>query len=367
MRSVRLSSRLTPGFDLSLGTIAPSLAGEDEAWKTPFAVYGPRGGFDALRAVLGRKEGVDPTGVTVTSGASMALTAALATLPKDRAVLIPRPYYPAYPNVAGFLGLHVISYAVTPGRPLAPAAEAAARKRPIGAIVVNTPGNPLGNLATRDDITALRTLAREAGAMLIVDETYAGIVLDPPPDAWSGAGAAPGVVRVKSLSKAYLLPGERVGYAVAEPDLSAAIEEAHWVIAMSPGITAQTNAARALLEDVPERLARLCARLRQSRDRAVEILADVPGLDVRPPRAGVFLWLTLPQAGVTGVDIAQRCRHDHGLAVMPGEACGQKDPPAIRVSFALDEGDATHAFRALGEALTDVGAGPHGRPPRHAP
>lgn len=343
-------------FDLGLGTIAPGLVGEAEDWKTPFVAYGPRGGFEPLRRVLAQKEGVAPTCVIVTSGASMALTAALAILPKNRAVLMPRPYYPAYPNVARFLGLEVAFYDLVPGRPLAEAVSDAARGRPIGALIVNTPGNPLGNVAATEDMAELEKIVHEAGAILVVDETYAGILLDPSANAWSGTGAAPGIVRLKSLSKAYLIAGERIGYAVAEPTLADKIEEAHWVIAMSPAVTAQMNAARALLEDVPERLAGLCARLRRSRDCAVAALADVPGLEIRPPLAGVFLWIVFPTAGLTGVDIAHCCRQYHGLVVMPGEACGQSDPPAIRASFALPEVDAANAFHALANALCELGA-----------
>jgi aspartate/methionine/tyrosine aminotransferase len=340
-------------FDLALGTIAPSLASKAEDWKTPFAAYGPRGGFAPLRSVLAEKEGVSPTCITVTSGSSMALTATLATLPKNRAVLVPRPYYPAYPNMARFLGLEVPFYDLAPGSTLAEAVSDAACGSSIGAILVNTPGNPLGNLATADDIKALEKIAHAAGAILIVDETYAGIFLDSSANAWSGAGAAPGVVRLKSLSKTFLLAGERIGYAVTEPVVAAEIEEAHWVLAMSPAVTAQTSAARALLEDVPERLPHLCAQLRRSRDCAVAALAAV-GVDVSPPPAGIFLWIVLPGARLTGIAIAGRCREDFGISVMPGEVFGQCDPPVIRACFALPESEVNNAFQALGNALCEL-------------
>ena len=161
------------------------------------------------------------------------------------------------------------------------------------------------------------------------------------------------MVRIKSLSKAYLLAGERIGYAVAEPGLLESIEQAHWVLSMSPSVTAQTNAARAMVEDSPERLPRLCALLRKSRDRAVAELADIAGLEIYPPLAGVFLWISFPESHLSGVDIAHRCRH-HGLMVMPGEACGQSDPPSIRANFALSEDTVVQAFHALGNAFCNM-------------
>jgi arginine:pyruvate transaminase len=318
-------------FDLSLGTIAPALASGTEAWKKPLVAYG-------------------------TSGASMGLTAALATLSKDCVLLLPRPYYPAYPNVAKFLGLAVGYYELTRGRPLVEAVVDAARGRSVAAILVNTPGNPLGNIATTADMTELEKVARDAGATLLVDETYAGILLDHCPDAWSGAGAVSGTIRIKSLSKAHLIAGERVGYVVAVPPVAEEIEEAHWVLAMSPAIAAQTNAARALLEETPERLVRLCARLRRSRDNAVAALAEVPSIELDPPPAGVFLWISFPETNLTGVEIARHCRQNHDVAVMPGDACGQRSPPAIRVSFALGETEASEAFHALAGAVREMSA-----------
>jgi arginine:pyruvate transaminase len=346
------------GFDLGLGTISQSLVEEAEIWKSPFATYGPRGGFEPLRRVLAQKEGVAPSHVMVTSGASMALTAALAILPKGLPVIMPRPYYPAYPNLAAFLGLEAVFYELGSNRALGEAVSCAAGRRSIGAILVNTPGNPLGNVVTTEDMMELERIAHRASALLIVDETYAGILFDSPGNAWIGTGAAPGVIRIKSLSKAYLIAGERIGYVVAEPALADRIEEAHWVIAMSPAVTAQTSAARALLEDAPERLACLCARLRLSRDRALAELGPVSGLEVHPPLAGVFLWIVFPKANLRGVDISHRCHENHGVVVMPGEACGQEHPPAIRASFALPEKEAANAFRALASALLEVTAVP---------
>jgi aspartate/methionine/tyrosine aminotransferase len=340
-------------FDLALGTIAPDLARKAEDWKMPLAAYGPRGGFAPLRMALAEKEGVPANCIIVTSGSSMALTATLATLPKNRAVLMPRPYYPAYPNLAGFLGLQVVFYDLARGSTLARAVTDRLGGRSIGAIVVNTPGNPLGNLASADDIAVLKKNAHTAGAILILDETYAGIEFEFSSNAWSGSGVAPGTVRLKSLSKTYLLAGERIGYAVAEPRLMEDIDEAHWVMAMSPAITAQTSAARALMEDVPERLPNLCTRLRRSRDCAVAALADV-GVDVRAPLAGIFLWIVLPGAPLTGVMIARRCREQYGISVMPGEMFGHTDPPAIRANFALPEADAVNAFQTLGRALCEL-------------
>jgi len=341
-------------FDLSLGTLSADLLGEKESWKAPLVEYGPRGGFESLRRALAQKEAVPADCVIITNGASMGLTATFATIDKSRAILLPRPYYPAYPNIARFLGLRLSFYDLRPHQRWVKAISAAVRERPTGAIVVNTPGNPLGNLASAEDIAELQEIGQLADALLVLDETYAGIVLDPVAESWTGIGAPAGMVRLKSLSKAQLLAGERIGYAIAETTIANQIEEAHWVLAMCPAITAQANAARALLGDGSEHLVDLCAQLRVSRDSALLALKQTHGIEVSSPAAGVFLWIEFPDVGRSGVDIARLCREQYGVTVMPGEACGQNNPPAIRASFARQEADAAKAFHLLARALSEL-------------
>lgn len=341
-------------IDLSLGTISSMFSRHQERWKEPFTGYAPRGGLKAFRSMLARIEDVPAMSVTVTSGASMALTAALSILPRGRLVLLPRPHLPAYPAIARLLGHQTAFYDMGSGLTPAEAVVKAARGRDVGAILFNTPNNPLGIVASTAEMAALETTARRIGALLIVDESQADLIFSPDDFVWRGHGAASQTVRVKSLSKAHQLPGERIGYAVAVPELIAQIEDAHWAMAMASSVSAQVNAARALAEALPQRLARLRQSLVASRDAAIEALAESCGLHVPPPRSGLFLWIQMPSVPFSGVAIARHCSEHHAVGVMPGEAFGVTDPPSIRALFAVDTATAKNAFRALGQALHEV-------------
>jgi aspartate/methionine/tyrosine aminotransferase len=79
-------------------------------------------------------------------------------------------------------------------------------------IVVNLPHNPTGMLADRATFEALVSIAAEAGAHLLVDEVYRGLEVDPADRLPTGADAGPLGISLGVMSKAYALPGLRIGW-----------------------------------------------------------------------------------------------------------------------------------------------------------
>jgi len=78
---------------------------------------------------------------------------------------------------------------------------------------------------------------------------------------------------------------------------------------------------------------------------------------MEPPRAGVFLWIELPDAPFSGIEIARRCLALYGINLMPGDVFGARRP-SVRAGFALPEDKAARAFGKLGIALRDMGVAP---------
>ncbi|MEN2988056.1 pyridoxal phosphate-dependent aminotransferase [Tistrella sp. BH-R2-4] len=362
-----------PPVDLSLGVIAPELFAAEDAGRSTLAVppallgrYSPRGGLPLLRQAVAAIEAVAAEQVTITTGASMALTASVATLPAGATILLPRPGFPAYANIARFLGRPVAWYDLLPPADPVQSIRQALAEQAAGAVVINTPGNPLGNLLSIDQVAAIRRLTIDAGCALIIDETYAGLIFDDPEGtAWQGqgrglnvgpdraAGAGDDVIRILSFSKQYRLAGARLGYAIASPNRIRRIEDVHWTLAMSAPVDAQIHAASALaarqrLTAAPD----IAARLRGLADRAIRHLAPVGALRIVPPRAGPVMWLELPGFPGDSTALAGRCAREAGVLVVPGLAFGVASPPAIRCCFAVPEPVLDQAFGRLA-ALMD--------------
>lgn len=189
-------------------------------------LYGPVLGLPALRdeiaarwsiAYGGRIEAAD---VAVTAGANQAFCAAIATLagPGD-AVMLPVPWYFNHRMWLDIAGIETVPLPCGPD--MVPDPEAArARLGPrVKAIVLVTPNNPTGAAYPPEVVATFAGIAREAGAALILDETYRDF--HPGTGAPHGGFLDPdwrdGLIHIYSFSKAFRLTGHRVGALVAAP------------------------------------------------------------------------------------------------------------------------------------------------------
>jgi aspartate/methionine/tyrosine aminotransferase len=97
------------------------------------------------------------------------------------------------------------------------------------AIIVNSPGNPTGQLFTREQMEFIAGLCQEFDALAICDEIYEYIVYDGARHLplMSIPGMRDRTVLINSMSKTYSVTGWRVGWALAAPDLSESIRKVH--------------------------------------------------------------------------------------------------------------------------------------------
>jgi aminotransferase len=334
-------------IDLGLGHVRIA-AGENARPDTAAREYGPAAGYPALREAVAGWENVAPEDVAITTGASLALVATLATLPRPCSVLCPRPYYPAYPAIASAMGLELAFYDLEPERGWLPAPGALTRctRSDTRALLWNFPGNPTGSLPSAALIDEVREIVSRQDLLVVSDEVYAEFIYGPALPSARGAFGTERVVRVRSFSKAFEMPGERLGYVVADPSRSAMISRAHWALAMCPPASSQAHGLRALGADAASRLAVLKARLTANRDSVSRILAECSGVRFHVPEAGIFYWIEVVDSPIGSQHLAQACAAA-GVTVMPGTAFGVHGPTYIRASFAVPEQEALEGFEAL--------------------
>jgi histidinol-phosphate aminotransferase len=195
---------------------------------------------------------------------------------------------------------------------------------PAGAdlVVVGNPTNPTGVLHPREVVAAL---ARE-GRVVLVDEAFMDFV---PGEAESLAGERlPGVVVLRSLTKILAVPGLRVGYALAEPELAARLRGARQAWAVN------ALALVAAREATSERLAPIAARAQRDRAALASALRDVKVHD----GAANFVLVHMPH--VDGVELATRLRRDHGIAIRPAGTFPGLQAGHVRLTARVGEADA---------------------------
>lgn len=321
--------------------------------------YTPTWGTDALReAIAGTYETLEPDDVLVFAGAEEAMFWALAELvgPGDHAV-VTVPNYQSMESVPGTTGADVSGLVLRPedGWSLDLDALAALLRPTTKLIAVNFPNNPTGALPDRDTWERLVALCDERGIRLFSDEVYRG--LEP-----AGTAALPQAadrsdtaLSLGVMSKAYGLPGLRIGWlACRDRAVLARLERRkHYTSICSAGPS--------------ELIATHALRKRDAitaRNRAI-IDTNLPRFDAFfAAHAALFEWAH-PRAGCVcfpryrGADGVEAFCHDlveqAGVVLLPASiyASALGDVPPDRFRIGVGRADPEPALEALGGFLRD--------------
>lgn len=318
--------------------------------------YGQSNGSDLLRSrIAALYPGADATNVTVMNGGAEANFAVLWELVgAGDNVAVVTPTYMQAPGLARAFRAEVreIPLREELGWQPEPADIARAIDGRTRLVVVTNPGNPTGSLLDPAARTALLDAAERAGAWILADEVYAGAELEGP-ETPSFFGLHPRVIAIGSLSKAYGLPGLRIGWAVAP----AAIAERLWArsdyTTISPGTLTDFLATLALEPGVRTRiLARTRALLHEGIGILEDWLITTGGFTWVRPRAGAICFPRYSLPLESGA-LAERLRADYGVLVVPGSHF-ERDR-FLRIGFGAP-GTLRPALDRVGAALRELAA-----------
>jgi len=211
-------------------------------------------------------------------------------------------------------------------------------------LVVTNPSNPTGAILTPEARKALVDAAGSAGAWILADEVYTGAEVDGPETA-SFFGDYERVVATGSLSKAYGLPGLRVGWTVAPSALAPRLWARTDYTTISPG--ALTDRLAALALDAATRV-RILRRTRGILTSSLEVLErwldDAGRFQYTRPQAGAIAWVRydLP---VNSSALAERLRAEQSVLVVPGDHFGLDH--YIRIGYGLLADELTAALERV--------------------
>ena len=168
---------------------------------------------DDLRAVIGKKFRIDPSLVIVGNGSDEAIDLAVKTFiePKDR-VAVPVPTFEMYSMYAKIAGARIVeipldrrAFQLDVDSILSSSAKM---------IFLSSPNNPTGNSMRAEDV---KRIIKESGAVVVVDEAYSDFTGAPSFIAMSKR--AKNLLVLRTLSKAYALPGLRVGFCMGSEEI----------------------------------------------------------------------------------------------------------------------------------------------------
>lgn len=327
-----LGAKMTDPINLSIGqpdfdVPEPAKAAAIEAIRSGRNGYALSQGVPVLReklqARIDAQYGHADRQVFVTSGSSGALVLAmLALLDPGDEVIVFDPYFAIYNAMAGVVGgkvvyvdtrtdFHIdldrVARAITPRTKL---------------MIFNSPANPTGVVAGRDEVRELAELAAERDVVLMSDEIYRDFCYDEP--MVSPAKYNPQTLVVDGFSKSYGMPGWRLGFAHGPSAIireMIKLQQYSFVCAPQPS---QWAGAVALDLDVTAQM----EAYRRKRDMLIEGLAEDYEL-VRPGGA-FYAFPKLPWG--TGMEFAEKAI-ENNLLIIPGNVFSRHDTH-FRISYA---------------------------------
>ena len=329
--------------------------------------YSASKGIPGLRRAqanyYGRRFGVDvdpETEVVVTMGSKegLASLATAITAPGD-VVLAPNPSYPIH--TFGFIiaGATIRAVPTTPDEHYFDSLERAMNftvPRP-SILVVNYPSNPTAEAVDLAFYERLVAWARENQVWIISDLAYSELYYDgnPTPSIMQVKGAKDVAIEFTSLSKTYSMAGWRIGFAVGNKTLIAAMTRVKSYLDYGAFTPIQAAACAALNgpQDIVEQNRKL---YHKRRDVMVESFARA-GWDIPSPRASMFAWAPLPPAlaHLGSLEFSQQLLTHAKVAVAPGVGYGENGEGFVRIAMVENEQRLRQAARNVKRYLASMG------------
>ena len=329
--------------------------------------YSQSKGIPGLRRAqanyYGRRFGVDldpETEVVVTMGSKegLASLATAITAPGD-VVLAPNPSYPIH--TFGFIiaGATIRSVPTTPNEDYWRALDRAMAftvPRP-SIIVVNYPSNTTAETVDLAFYERLIAWAKENKVWVISDLAYSELYYDgnPTVSVLQVPGAKDIAVEFTSLSKTFSMAGWRIGFAVGNQRLIAAMARVKSYLDYGAFTPIQAAACAALNgpQDIVAKNRELYAK---RRDVLVESFARA-GWDIPPPKASMFAWAPLPPAlkEMGSLEFSKQLLIHADVAVAPGVGYGEEGEGFVRIALVENEQRLRQAARNVRRYLQSMG------------
>jgi aspartate aminotransferase len=294
---------------------------------------------EELAAYLHRTRGiaVSPGNIVIAPGCKAILFFAMMALlePGDE-VLFPDPGFPGYPSITLGLGAVPVPFELSSRNQFQPDPAEIASKitRRTRMLITNSPGNPTGTVYTDRVQSELAKLAVEHDLWVLSDEIYARIIYG---GEYLSMLRYPGMeertVIIDGFSKSFAMTGWRVGYAVAPPDVTAALA----MMAVNSYTCVAEFTQYAGIEALRDRdgtTPKMVAEFARRREQFIKDLNLVPGFRCQAPEGAFYAWVDIRGTGTSAEEVCRILLEDAGVAAIPGAAFGSSGKDFVRFSFA---------------------------------
>lgn len=275
-----------------------------------------------IQPLIGSKEGI--------------LHITLAFVNPGEQVLVPNPGYPTYTSLSKILGAEVVNYDLLEDNGWQPDFEALEKQdlSKVKLMWTNYPNMPTGGNAQRETYAKLVDFARRHHIIVVNDNPYSFILNEGEKlSIMQIEGAKDCCIELNSMSKAYNMPGWRVGMCVSNPQFIS------WILKIKSNIDSgtfrgiQLAAAEAFNTSTEEWHREYNIELYRKRRKIAEDIMNILGCTFDSRQVGMFLWGKIPEKYADVEALTERVLHEAKVFITPGFIFGSNGNRYIRISL----------------------------------
>ena len=269
--------------------------------------------------------------------------------PGDK-VLVPDPGYPTYTSLSKILGARVVNYSLCEDNDWQPDFDILEKMDLTGVKLMwtNYPNMPTGAAADMETYVRLVAFAKEHDLVVVNDNPYSFILNeDKKCSIMQVEGAKDCCIELNSMSKAYNMPGWRVGMCVSNPKFIS------WILKIKSNIDSgtfrgiQLAAAEALNDNDEDWHREYNIEVYKRRRGIAEEIMRALGCTFKQKQVGMFLWGRIPEYYVDVEELTERVLHEARVFITPGFIFGENGKRYVRISLCAKEEKLEEALRRI--------------------
>ncbi len=223
-------------------------------------------------------------------------------------------------------------------------------------LLLNTPHNPTGAVLSREEISAIGAVCERYGLWIVSDEVYEDLI-------FNGVFASPfddprlaeRTIAVSSISKSHAATGFRSGWCAGSAEFCARLLPLaeSMLFGNQPFIADMTAYALSHPSTAAQQMREAFSR---RAGMIIEHLSSVGSITCHRPQAGMFLLADVRNTGLSGDEFALRLLDEEQVALMPGEAFGEKINGFVRISLTVPDETIKDACARIRRFVAGLGA-----------
>ncbi|MHB1132273.1 MAG: pyridoxal phosphate-dependent aminotransferase [Chloroflexota bacterium] len=222
-------------------------------------------------------------------------------------------------------------------------------------LVVITPHNPLGVVASPEVLRAVADVACKKDVLVLSDEIYERLIYDGQQHRSLATfpGMAERTLTVNGFSKAYAMDGWRLGYVAAPKSLVTPILKVH-MSAMSCPTTFIQMGAVAAYEGPQDCVDTMVVEFDRRRKMMLDAFASMPGISVVRPQGAFYFFPNVKAFGLSSLEMSAYLMREAGIASVPGSAFGDAGEGYIRLAYSDSYENLQEAMAAMKASLAKL-------------